>query len=40
MTAVLTLFDLFLLVLGAFSFGFGILYLLLRMDAWLSGRRW
>lgn len=40
MTATLTLFDIFLLVLGAFTFSFGAVYLLLRLHCWAEGRKW
>ena len=40
MEATLSPFDVFLLVLGAGTLAFGILYLTMRFDAWLAGRKW
>lgn len=40
MTATLSTFDIFLLVLGAFTLVSGFFYAILRFDAWLGGRKW
>ncbi len=40
MTATLSPFDIFLLVLGAATLSFGVFYAILRYDAWLAGRKW
>ena len=40
MTATLSTFDIFLLVLGACTLSFGLFYAILRFDAWRAGRKW